>query len=101
MTRQEFQELKKGLQAIKDLTPENFQFTLEKHQTQRHGLRITSTFNVSHNAGDFANLILEEVLTEQEDAIIKAMAAKAREKLDEAKTELIAELDAELLKLKG
>ena len=100
MTRKEFRELKEQFEAVKNVTTEDLDFTLEKQQTKRHGLRISNNFRISHVGGDLFNLLLDEVLDEIEDIIINKVKQKGREKIAVAKDELIAGMEAELIKLK-
>jgi len=99
-TRLQFKELKEQFEAVKNVTTEDLDFTLEKQQTQRHGLRISNNFRISHVGGVLFNLLLDEVFDEIEDIIINKVKQKGREKIAVAKDELIAGMEAELIKLK-
>ena len=101
MTKEEFDKIETGLRDAYKVTADDLQITLEKQQTQRHGLRITNQFTASHNGGDFFNLMLEEVLNNQEDVLIAAIRKLAKDKYEQAKIDRIKYLEDEALRLKG
>lgn len=98
----ELRQLKTDLQKAGTVKAEDLTITIEKQRIERHG-KITSQqlFKAEHSGGDVFNLLLEEVLANQEEALLKAIKALAIEKWNLAKDLFIQRQEAEIAKLKG